>query len=244
MTAHDGELPALARAVSEGLDDLARSSREGTRDVSLFGVGLDEITRGLAALEPRTSRTVWSVQPFLTFDPLDPGIQLNKSSTARGLDLRLVTTPQTLASNPLLPAFYPQLRVAVVPLRMLLLDGVAAVVEGPRSQAGDPTAWFVAGGPLLLALRRYWERAWQVAECLPVHGTCLTGRQSEVARLMCIGGELGVSRRTVERDVSVVMRFVGARGRSEAIALAMGLGRSVVPGVPGPRRSFSRQVSA
>lgn len=238
MVADPREQPSVTRLreLGRALDDeVAREvlASGGTTDrLRLLGEGVVAITRGLARLEPKARRSVWNLQPQMLFDPEDPAFDATDRSRERGLDLALVTTAESARRNPLLGSIYSVTRIGPVFTQAILVDDTLAVVSGPRSAAGAATAWTTVHPALVGRVREIWHATVALSQPLLPDGVPpLDRRQLQVACLLACGEtdgsmarRLGVSLRTVERDVRSVLDFLGARSRTEAVLVMRGRG--------------------
>ncbi len=233
-TAELGALIRDGRALEEHIADLAHGVMfDGAQPPGfrMLGAGVDQIAEGLATLEPRTRRTVESVQPTSMFNPHDPTEALDESSRSRGVDLRFVGSERAFAMNPMLVATYPQARVGPTVARFILLDRRAAVVGGPNDPRGFPTAWLATRADLVLRVCDLWLRTWERAVPVvpPGEEPPFTRRQYQVARRLALGAkdqaiarDLGVSVRTVAADVAALVAALGARNRVEVVLVLRG----------------------
>lgn len=228
------EAQRLALALMGRMNEVAHAGRPMPAGLALFGVGQSDVMSGLARLEPTTRRTVRSLLPNLSFDPEDPGYELNPRSTGRGIELQGITSVRALRLNPLYSSFSPWIRVGPVSVRMILVDDRLAVLEGPDTPAGETTAWLATSGDLLDQARELWAATWSESRPVLEPGAPppLNARQLDVARRVCLGKtdaaiarQLGISERTVARDVAIILEVTGAHSRSESILNMLGRGR-------------------
>lgn len=229
-----GALIRDGRALEEQAAELAHGIMfEGLSPTGfrMIGAGVDQITRGLAAIEPRTRRTVESVQPTLMFNPHDLTQPLDESSRARGITMRFVGSQRAFALNPMLVAVYPEARVGPTVARFILVDRSAAVVAGPPDPRGFPTAWLATRDDVVQRVRDLWERTWARATPVvpPGEQPPFTRRQYEVARRLALGAkdqaiarDLGVSVRTVATDIAAIAATLRARNRVEVVLVLRG----------------------
>ena len=223
-------LRELGRALTHTVD--VDVLDEGATRVRLLGEGMAGIAEGMQRLEPVARASVWNMQPTMSFDPEDPAFELNDSSRARGVDLRLVTTVSTSRVHPLLGSMYPVTRIGPVFTRAMIVDERLAVVGGPRSATGSLTAWTSTDPGIVGQLLEIWELCVRLSQPLVTEDTpLLDHRQLQVARLLALGQtdqamarRLGISVRTVEREVRAVLGFLGARSRTEAVLEMRGRG--------------------
>ncbi|WP_323095469.1 helix-turn-helix transcriptional regulator [Intrasporangium sp. YIM S08009] len=240
--------PPLDASVAPGLRALVRDGRaleEQTAELAhdimfdglrpsgfrMIGAGVDQIAQGLAAIEPRTRRTVESVQPTSMFNPNDRTQTLDEASVSRGVTMRLVGSERAFAMNPMLVAVHPQARVGPTVARFILIDRSAAVVGGPPDPRGFPTAWLATREDMVHRVRDLWERTWARATPVvpPGEQPPFSRRQYEVARRLALGAkdqaiarELGVSVRTVATDIAALVAALGARNRVEVVLILRG----------------------
>lgn len=225
---------ALALSLQGRMNEIAHVGRPAPAGLALFGVGQSEVMAGLARLESMTRRSARSLLPNITFDPEDPGFDLNPRSKGRGIELEAITSARTLRLHPLWTSFCPWTRVGPVSLRMILVDDQFAVLEGPATPAGDTTAWLASGGELVDHARELWAATWSESRPVlePGEAPPLNARQLNVARGVCLGKtdaaiarQVGISERTVARDVSTILDVTGAGSRAEAVLNMLGRGR-------------------
>lgn len=191
-----------------------------------LGTGSEEIERNLGeAVEPLTRHSVWSLQPLIHFDPSDGVRSTNARSTARGLDMRTITTERTLRLNPLASSEDPDLRIGPALFQCILVDGSTAVVAGPLSTQGFPTAWLATRSDVVEHVTSLWHGTWARSRPAVPEGTSppFTPRQCLVARRLVVGTkdaaiarELGVSLRTVAAEISHLVVQLGASNRAAA----------------------------
>jgi DNA-binding CsgD family transcriptional regulator len=197
-----------------------------------LGVGAEEIERNLAAaVEPVTRLSVWAMQPILNFEPRDGVLSTNARSRDRGLDLRMITTERTLRLNPLLSSEQPELYVGPAQFQFILVDGVTAVVAGPFTEHGFPTAWLATRSEVVRRVTELWNETWVRSRPAVPAGARppFTPRQCLVARRLVVGTkdtaiarELGVSLRTVAGEIAQIMRQLGAGNRAEVTLVLKG----------------------
>ncbi|MGL5857370.1 MAG: response regulator transcription factor [Angustibacter sp.] len=224
-----------SRALRDLVDD--RILGGASESIRLLGRGMDEISRGLATLERRVRRTIWNMQPALHHDPEDQSRELDRRSRRRGVDLQMRVPARVIAQHPLLPSMLPGLRIAPVYHRMLIADAEILVTDGHRTTHGDLTAWISDDPALVRRAVDLWFMVEKLSESVPPPpgGRLLTERQLDVAGAMCrgmkdstIARRYGISHRTVEREVALIVSFLGADGRAEAILTMLGRGRNSV----------------
>lgn len=218
-------------AVVNGLTVQWLSGRP-TPGFRLLGASTGEIERNLsAAVEPLTRRSVWSMQPFLPFDPGELIRSTEARSRRRGLDMRGVTTERTLLNNPLLSSEYPEIHIGPALFQCLLVDEVTAVVAGPTDERGFQTAWLATRTDVVSRVAGLWHETWARSRPAIEPGSRppFTPRQCVVARRLAVGvkdeaiaRELGVSRRTVAADIAHLVEQLGASNRAAAVLALRG----------------------
>lgn len=196
----------------------------------LLGASTGEIERNLAAaVEPVTRRSVWSMQPFLPFDPGELIRSTETRSRRRGLDMRGVTTERTLLTNPLFSSEHPEVQIGPALFQCLLADERTAVVAGPTDERGFHTAWLATRADVVSRVAGLWHETWARSRPALEPGSRppFTPRQCVVARRLAVGTkdeaiarELGVSRRTIAADIAHLVQHLGASNRA-AVVLAL-----------------------
>lgn len=246
----DADLAASAVELTALVNTLAVRSVTGghTPGFRRLGTGNEEIERHLAeAVEPTTRRSAWSMQPIMHFDPGDDLRTTNARSLARGLDMRTITTERTLRLNPLCSSEDPDLRIGPALFQCILVDEATAVVGGPLSAQGFPTAWLATRSDVVDHVTDLWHETWARSRPAVPGGTAppFTPRQCLVARRLVVGTkdaaiarELGVSLRTVAAEISHLVSSLGASNRAAAtLALRGGTSQGEIAGLPPYLRS-------
>ncbi len=226
---------------SERIVDLRRRSEEvramladlaGSQHLRPL-VGLGALVDHLEQMAPNAERSVWVLQPRYFYDPEDPGVQLSHAAQARGTQTLLLTRPHTLDTHPLLSSIYPSTRLAPVFLRAMVIDEEHLTIEAPDTTDGERSSWVTQHPEILEAVLEIWHRTVAVSAPVLAPGTQppLSRRQLEVARLLAVGEKdvsiarlLEMSARTVERDVQMILRELGAGSRTEAVLAMRGRG--------------------
>lgn len=223
-----------ALALIARMNEIARPGHALPPGLSLLGIGREEVAPAKAELERRTQQSVWSLQPHVRFDPEDEAYELEARSRARGIDLRMITSPRTLRFNPLLTSLSTGVHLGPVVSWMILVDRQFALLEGPTTITGDPTAWIATGGTFLKDALELWDCTWLESTPVLASGARppLNARQIDVARGVCLGRtdaaiarQLGISERTVARDLAALLHVTSAGSRSEAILNMLGRGQ-------------------
>lgn len=201
-----------------------------TSTFSLFSDSPDMLLAKFAELEPQASR-VWNMQTNWRFDPDDPSFELNDRSWGRGVDSLIVTTGRVLEMNPVMMAHCGH-RVWVGPtlINMILINEVFVVVEGIRTPDGFVTTMCSGNSEVTQSVRTIFAASLALSsQPFPPGTVSLSRRQIEVARGIARGWSdtrlsrgLGVSRRTVEREIAAVLVFLQADNRSEAVSQMSG----------------------
>jgi DNA-binding CsgD family transcriptional regulator len=214
-----------------------------------FGFGVEQIHDGLRALEPTVRCSVWNRQPGLRYMPGTRMSELDQRSRRRGLELRFLTDGHPETRHPLLQSVEQgAARVTSADIQVLVTDEAHVVCEGPHTRSGEITAWRLIGPCLLEAGLRLMRECWATARPAELPATAsrlLDARELQVADALCLGRDdrriahdLGISVRSVQRDVRTVLAHLGARTRSEAVARILGSPLPAPPEVPRgrPRR--------
>ena len=237
-THHQDELRARTDALRRWL---VEAERRGATPGLQRLVGLRQWVAQLRRLEPEARRTVRVAQPTYVWDPEDPGVELIRKVRERGVETSLITRRTTLDTHPMLPSVFPTVRIAPVFLGLLALDEEQFMVAGEDTVAGERTAWFSTRRDVGAAVLDIWRRTWALSQPVLPPGTPppLTPRQLRVAEMLAVGEKdqsiahrLNTSARTIEREVRVLLRQLGARNRTEAVLLMRG--RGVNGGHPDP----------
>jgi DNA-binding CsgD family transcriptional regulator len=226
------EVAALRHQSDEVLRVLASVAGDNPKTIQPL-LGVQALVGQLRRLAPAAARSSWVLQPEYSYDPEDPGVALTRSLRARGVETELITLPSTVATHPLLSSIFPNTLLGPVFLRSLVIDGRHAIVGGPPDAAGRRVAWYTTVPDVVDAVIDLWKAT--VPLCRPIlepgKRPPLSERQLEVARLMCVGEKdqtiaraLGLSPRTVEREVHRILEALGASSRTEAVLLMRGRG--------------------
>jgi DNA-binding CsgD family transcriptional regulator len=196
-----------------------------------LGVGIAQIDRGLTALEPTAQRSVWTMHPILGYDPANEMTRLDDHTRRRGVDLRCITTERSLNLYPLLTSEIPHVHFGPARSQFILVDESVAVVGGPHSEEGYPTAWLTTRSDVITRVRAIWELTSRLSHPGVPSGQKppFTARQCQIARRLVLGAkdstiarDLDVSLRTVTADVAVLLHTLGAGSRAEAAHLLVG----------------------
>lgn len=228
----------LALELMGRLNALPLTSPAPTEGINLLASGQVEVMQRFAELERRTQSAVYNMQPRLSFDPEDVAHELHDRSAARGVTLTLIVPPRDLQFHPLLTSFTPVVLLGPVHMNCILIDDRIAILPGMSTREGEPTAWIATGGDYLEQARALMKAT--IAESTPAladgQERPLNRRQLDVARAVCLGKtdsaiarQLGISPRTVARDLTVIFEVTGARSRGEAILNMLGRGRHSRP---------------
>ncbi|ROR90925.1 helix-turn-helix transcriptional regulator [Nocardioides aurantiacus] len=215
------------------LIDAPRSRASGCGATVKPLIGWVDIVAELRRLQPLATHTVRVLQPHYSYDPEEPGIDLVRQAQAREVDLRLITTPTTLTTHPLLTSIFPRTLIGPVLMRAVIVDARAAVIGVDPDAAGNRVAMSTHSPHVVAALLDLWRAT--VPHCrtalAPNEAPPLTARQLQVARLICLGHmdqeiarTLATSLRTVEREIGAIYTALGTRSRTKAVLLMRGRG--------------------
>lgn len=224
-------------AVLRGLADAfaaewAAALREPDRERhTVIAASAEQFDAQLAVLESRTRRSLVNMQSRWYVDPFQRHSPLNEKSRARGVSLTLIVPQRAIDLSPLLPSLHPDLWIAPVHQDAMLIDSTLAVLSGGFADTGERLYCTTTDATLVrllseieIALREVAVRPQEITGQAP-----LTERQVEVAFAVARGDKdtttarrLGTSLRTVEREVSAVLRHLGVRTRQEAALALLG----------------------
>ncbi|WMX46983.1 LuxR C-terminal-related transcriptional regulator [Streptomyces roseicoloratus] len=231
LAARQAELAASRAAVTRMLAD--RVQRRSTHGERLLG--MDAIHNCLERLCRAARTEIIGVQPGIQSpDDLDAGREHDLAALARGVSMRSLF--QGLARRHAHIADYAnvllrhggEVRTApTVPQRMVVVDRTHALV--PIDPADNRKGALLVTEPgIVSALLELFELAWNTAVPLgttrpddPQDG--LTDHERELLRLLAtgltdeaVGQRLGVTDRTIRRQVASIMERLGASSRFEA----------------------------
>jgi DNA-binding CsgD family transcriptional regulator len=139
--------------------------------------------------------------------------------------MRTVTTERSLRLNPLLSSENPEIHVGPAQFQFILADETTAVVAGPLTEHGFPTAWLATRADVVDRVVDLWHETWARSRPAVPAGSSppFTPRQCLVARRLVVGTkdaaiarELGVSLRTVAAEISHLVTQLGATNRAAA----------------------------
>ncbi|MFI1884557.1 helix-turn-helix transcriptional regulator [Streptomyces jumonjinensis] len=223
---------AAARAVAEYADLRPNTETDGAERL----VGLDAIQSRLEALTEELSGECLSIMPggAQSQASLDASRPLDEKAMARQVEMRAVyqdsvrNDPATLAYAQWTTERGGQVRTSpVLPPRLLIFDRETAVV--PIDPANSRLGALCTRAPgIVAALVTLFEQTWQTAiplgaarEQTPQDG--LTPGEQELLRLLAsgmtdeaAGKRLGLSLRTIRRQMSSLMERLNATSRFEA----------------------------
>ena len=199
-------------------------------------VGMDAILARLELLASQVRVECLSVMPggAQSQASLDASRPLDEDAMARGIDLRTLyqdsvrNDPATHTYAQWMTERGGQVRTApVLPPRLLIFDRATAVV--PVDPANTKAGALCTTEPAIVAsLTTIFEQAWNIAVPLGTDApadpdTGLTPVDRDILRLLgsgltdeAAGSRLGVSGRTVRRQMSALMERLGAASRFEA----------------------------
>ena len=226
------EVSALRNRSVEVLEHLAAIAGERPNTVQPL-LGVQALVHQLKRIAPAATRSSWVLQPEYSYDPEDPGVALTRTARARGVETELITLPATLDTHPLLSSIFPGTMLGPVFLRGLVVDRRHAIVGGPPDASGRRVAWYSTIPSVVDALTDVWQATLPLCRPIlaPGENPPLSDRQVEVARMVCVGMKdhmiarsLGVSPRTVERDVARILEVLGAGSRTRAVLMMRGRG--------------------
>ncbi|MEU8431853.1 LuxR C-terminal-related transcriptional regulator [Streptomyces sp. NPDC029216] len=207
--------------------------------------GAARVTAALEDITRSAKQEIVSLHPGKAVPPemAEEGLARDRQALAQGIRIRTVHLHST-AAVPHMAAYLDGLQALggkvktaqLLPLRMIVVDGSAAMIPAPAPE-GQLAALLVHGGPLALVFHQIFEHCWVTSAPLPLPGaeadggvrtrTGLDDRESTVLSLLAAGAtdeaiarRLGASERTVRRIVAELMEQLGAGSRFEAGVLA------------------------
>ncbi|MBM6403588.1 helix-turn-helix transcriptional regulator [Phycicoccus sp. CSK15P-2] len=193
-------LGAAGGAIRAGVDDLARSVR----------------------------RSLWHMTALPSWGEVGAARPLAEVADSPRVEYRYVTTPRATGRLPMLTSHHRGVRLAPVVAPLLIVDASLVFVGVPRGNPLTGGVWSSTIPHVVAAAVRCFEHVWQGSEPAvpPGEDPPFTRRMVDIAFLLTDGAsdrqiarQLHVSERTVSADVSEVIRRLGARNRSHAIAL-------------------------
>jgi DNA-binding CsgD family transcriptional regulator len=205
--------------------------RAGDERFVQLGTVEASLAAGVEALATSVRRSVWHVTQVPHWQEARAARALATLEDRRDLDTRYVTDPRSLTRLPMLGSLHPQGRVAHVVGPLLLVDARVVFVGAPH---GDPQAgqvWRSTSPAVVGAAAACFEAVWAASEAVhePGEEPTFSPRMVEIGFLLTDGAtdaeiarELAVSARTVSAEVAEIVRRLGARNRSHAIALIGG----------------------
>jgi DNA-binding CsgD family transcriptional regulator/sugar-specific transcriptional regulator TrmB len=230
------ELATSKDRVAQAVAAYADVRRGGSARDSERLVGMDAILARLELLAAQVGAECLSVMPggAQSQASLDASRPLDEDAMARGIDLRTLyqdsvrNDPATYAYAQWMTERGGQVRTApVLPPRLLIFDRTTAVV--PIDPANTRAGALCTTEPAIVAsLATIFEQAWNIAVPLGADApadpdTGLTPVDRDILRLLgtgltdeAAGSRLGVSGRTVRRQMSALMERLGAASRFEA----------------------------
>ncbi|HMM96912.1 LuxR C-terminal-related transcriptional regulator [Phycicoccus sp.] len=183
---------------------------------------------GIADLSRSIRRSVWHMTFRPTWSEVRMARPLAEVAHRRGLDARYVTDRLASARLPMLSSHHhPYFRHHPVHAPMLVVDNRTVFVGAPTGHELAGEVWTSTSPQVVDGAVRVFDAVWRAAEDPhPDEDPPFTRRMVDVAFLLTDGAsdreiakDLGVSERTVSAEVAEVIRRLGARNRSHAIAL-------------------------
>ncbi|MET7504273.1 helix-turn-helix transcriptional regulator [Streptomyces microflavus] len=227
----DASRAAAVQLIAEYAELTPETSQPGVEQL----VGLDRIRDRLVSLTHGTKKEVLSFSPdsVLTEAAIEASRPLNEELLGRGVRMRTIYLDSVRNSRPTiehanwLARLGGEVRTAaVLPIRMLIVDGSTALIPVSSDNTADGAS-VLTGEGMLTALLALFETAWVTAHPLADVAPCgaggLTAQQSTAIRLLAegytdeaIAKRLGVSPRTARRIANELMERLSARSRFEA----------------------------
>ena len=128
----DPTAPSAPPDVTTAFFATARS-RLASKDPGLRFLGRTEAaSAALADVAARTRSSVWNMQRFMTFSALRDGRALTEEALGRGVTMRMVVRPFTLAICPIASSEDPDLRLGPVEEPLMIMDSRHVVIGDRR----------------------------------------------------------------------------------------------------------------
>lgn len=196
-----------------------------------FAVGHEQLRPRIAELEQRTRTSLVNMQSRWRTDPAERQRPLDEHSVVRGVRVTLVVPRRVIDLSPLLPSMHPDLWIAPVVQDAMLIDDVLALLPGGLDDEGSLTFWLTMDHELVSRVRGIRDALFaegrRASEFLGQEP--LTPRQLDIALALARGDKdtttarrHNASLRTIEREVSAVLRHLGVRTRHEATLAILG----------------------
>lgn len=210
-------------------------TRSGGLDRSEAVVGIDAIRSRLESLAMGCAKESLAFHPdgALTEESIEAGRPLNERALDRGVRFRtlyldsIARDRTTREYAKWMAEHGSEIRTSpTLPLRLLIVDGVTAMVPGPP-QGAQPTALVLTSPPVVQAMlalfEAYWERGTQLGRPADRSESGLTPQEHELLRLLAAGATdeavaraMGIGVRTERRIVAELMERLQASSRFEA----------------------------
>ncbi|MER5639919.1 LuxR C-terminal-related transcriptional regulator [Kitasatospora sp. NPDC002227] len=212
----------------------AQSQAGGLEDTELLR-GIDQIRTRLETLAENCQHESLAFHPdgALPVESIEAGRPLNERALARGVRFRTIYLDSIARDRATrdyakwMAQHGSEIRTSpTLPMRLLVIDGITAVVAGPR-HLEQQTALILHSLVVVQAMRAlfeaYWEHATPMGQpVVPVTGG-LTPQERELLRLLASGltddavaRALGIGVRTERRIVAELMERLDASSRFEA----------------------------
>ncbi|MEV7510478.1 helix-turn-helix transcriptional regulator [Streptomyces sp. NPDC089922] len=234
--AREGQRIAGARAVARQLIADYEDLHQVSSPVSVEHLaGVDEVRTRLAVLTENVRTEVMVLAPggAQTEANMAASRPLNERLLGRGVTMRTIyldsvrNDPASEAHAKWLTALGGQVRtVAVLPLRMTIVDRTTAVLPVNSEDSGQGAVALTGQGTLTALCTLFetvWEQARPLGQAARRDEVELDHQEEATLRLLAeghtdegIAKRLGVSHRTARRTATVLMERLGARSRFEA----------------------------
>ncbi len=183
---------------------------------------------GIAALAGSVRRSIWHMTFRPTWSEVRMARPLADASRRTGIDGRYVTDRVTSARLPVLASHHhPYFRHHPVHAPLLVIDARRVYVGAPPGHELAGSVWTSTAPQVVGGAVRAFDAVWRAAvDPHPGDTAPFTRRMVDIAFHLTDGASdreiaraIGVSERTVSAEVAEVIRRLGARNRSHAIAL-------------------------
>lgn len=218
--------------------------RPGGR-LRVLAVGEEQIRLQFCELS-QSITTFWTMQRGASLAATAATLDASLRSLEFVTEGRMLIPEVAAQANPLEVTMAPgEVRYARCPGHVMILNRQAFTLSGPLTAAGDPTVWICNDPRLVEQAVKAHEQLWAAAR--PAQKPGLTVRQGELLLRMVLGESdreivkaMGISQRTLEREVARAQHLFGASGRVDLFARLAGVTRNPVsaatpPNPPSPR---------
>ncbi|MDO5676570.1 MAG: hypothetical protein Q4G35_03570 [Propionibacteriaceae bacterium] len=179
----------------------------------------------------RTVTQLWTMQRSASLAATAATLDASLRSIDLVHDARMLIPEAVAVQNPLeLRMAAGDIRYARCPGHVMILNRKAFTISGPLTPNGDPTVWICKDEALVEQAAQLHEQLWEHAK--PASPPNITVRQGEVLLRLALGSSdreitklMGISQRTLEREISTAQQVFGASGRVDLLTRLAGVTR-------------------